>query len=90
MSGRPQLVVDVVTPFLDDELPPLPPDFLQPVRGRCHPPLLSSNPTYSRIATGTATAVITAEARSTMLTHGVILQPAPDGGTPALRFRTER
>jgi len=34
MSARPQLVVDVVTPFLDDELPPLPPDFLQPGPGK--------------------------------------------------------
>jgi len=37
MSARPQLVVDVVTPFLDDELPPLPPDFLQPGPGKVPP-----------------------------------------------------
>jgi pimeloyl-ACP methyl ester carboxylesterase len=33
MMARPQLVVDVVTPFLDDETPPLPANFLQPGPG---------------------------------------------------------
>lgn len=34
MLARPQLIVDVVTPFLDDEKPPLPDDFLQPGPGK--------------------------------------------------------
>ena len=34
MAARPQLIVDVVTPFLDDEKPPLPDNFLQPGPGR--------------------------------------------------------
>jgi hypothetical protein len=34
MTARPQLIVDVVTPFLDDEKPPLPDNFLQPGPGR--------------------------------------------------------
>jgi hypothetical protein len=34
MTARPQLIVDVVTPFLDDKKPPLPDNFLQPGPGR--------------------------------------------------------
>jgi pimeloyl-ACP methyl ester carboxylesterase len=34
MLARPQLIVDVVTPFLDDEKPPLPDNFLQPGPGK--------------------------------------------------------
>ena len=37
MSARPQLIVDVVTPFLDDETPPLPDNFLQPGPARIPP-----------------------------------------------------
>jgi pimeloyl-ACP methyl ester carboxylesterase len=33
LAARPQLVVDVVTPFLDDETPPLPANFLKPSPG---------------------------------------------------------
>jgi pimeloyl-ACP methyl ester carboxylesterase len=33
MMARPQLIVDVVTPFLDDETPPMPGNFLQPGPG---------------------------------------------------------
>jgi hypothetical protein len=34
LLARSQLIVDVVTPFLDDEKPPLPDDFLQPGPGK--------------------------------------------------------
>jgi pimeloyl-ACP methyl ester carboxylesterase len=33
MMARPQLIVDVVTPFLDDEKPPMPDNFLKPGPG---------------------------------------------------------
>ena len=33
MMARPQLIVDVVTPFLDDEKPPMPDNFLKPGSG---------------------------------------------------------
>ena len=33
MMARPQLIVDVVTPFLDDEKPPMPANFLKPGPG---------------------------------------------------------
>ena len=37
MLARPQLIVDVVTPFLDDEKPPLPDNFLQPGPAKMSP-----------------------------------------------------
>jgi hypothetical protein len=33
MMARPELIVDVVTPFLDDETPPMPDNFLKPGPG---------------------------------------------------------